>query len=102
VIQQCCVHSCDYIVEGSIEDFPVCALHDARQTRGILCLGELPCAGWSSDRPIVYRAGIALAAEHFEPSESRSGMKAFDDPRMAEVPTEPSRILHPNQDLTAE
>ena len=100
---QCCaVHSCDYIVEASIEDFPVCALHDARQTRGILELGELPCSGWSDDRPIVYRAGIALAAEHFEPRESREGVKAFEDPRILEVDPTPSRLVHPNQDLTAE
>lgn len=99
---KCAVLSCDYVVEGFIEDFPVCALHDARQTRGILELGELPCAGLSSGKPIVYRAGITLAAEHFEPKESRSGMKAFDDPHMLEVPTEPSRLVHPNQDLTAE
>ena len=100
--QQCAVHSCDYIVEGAIEDFPVCALHDARQTRGILELGELPCAGYSDSRPIVYRGGIALAAEHFEVREVVGGMKAFDDPRMLEVPREPSRNLSPNTDLTAE
>lgn len=100
---QCCaVANCDYVAESHLEDFPVCALHDARQTRKILELGELPCSGYSDDRPIVYRAGIELAEEHFEPVESREGMKAFDDPRMLEVPTTPSRILHPNTDLTAE
>jgi hypothetical protein len=102
VSQRCAVCSCDYVVEAHLDDFPVCALHDARQTRRVLELGELPCAAWSSDRPIVYRAGIALAAEHFEPKESRGGMKAFDDPRMLEVDTAPSRTLHPDQDLTAE
>lgn len=99
--QACGVYCCDYIVESAIEDFPVCALHDARQTRGILELGELPCSGRSHGRPIVYRAGIELALEHFEPRESRCGMKAFDDPRMLEVPTEPTRLVHPDQDLTA-
>jgi len=99
--QACAVHQCDYITESLIDDFPTCALHDARQTRGILELGELPCAGWSGDRPIVYRAGIALAVEHFEPRESRCGMKAFDDPRMLEVPTEPTNLVHPDQNLTA-
>lgn len=99
--QACAVHQCDYIVESAIEDFPVCALHDARQTRGILELGELPCSGQSHDRPIVYRAGITLAAEHFETKESRCGMRAFDDPRMSEVPTEPTNLVHPDQNLTA-
>jgi hypothetical protein len=28
-------------------------------------------------------------------------MKAFDDPRMLEVPTEPTHLVHPNQDLTS-
>jgi hypothetical protein len=100
--QKCAVHCCHYIVEAHLDDFPVCALHDARQTRGILELGELPCAGHSDDRPIVYRGGITLTAEHFEPQESPTDMAAFDDPRMLEVPREPSRILHPNTDLTAE
>jgi hypothetical protein len=99
--QQCAVLCCDYVVEANLDDFPVCALHDARQTRGILEQGELPCSGYSDDRPIVYRGGIALTLEHFEPHESNSNMKAFDDPRMLEVPREPSRILHPNTDLTA-
>jgi hypothetical protein len=100
--QQCAVHSCDYVVEAHLDDFPVCALHDARQTRGILEHGELPCFGWSDDRPIVYRAGIALAAEHFDHKESRQGAKAFDDPRILAVPTTPTRMVHPDQDLTAE
>ena len=100
--QQCAVHSCHYIVEAHLDDFPVCALHDARQTRGILELGELPIAGYSDSRPIVYRGGIALAAEHFEVQEIPEGIKAFDDPRMLEVPREPSRNLSPNTDLTAD
>ena len=99
--QVCAVYQCDYVVEGFLEDFPVCALHDARQTRCILELGELPCKGMSHNRPIVYRAGITLAAEHFEPLESRCGMKAFDDPRMLEVSTEPTNLVHPDQNLTA-
>lgn len=101
--QQCAVHSCDYVVESSIEDFPVCSLHDARQTRGILEDGELPYAAWSCDRPIVYRAGTPLALEHFEPEESRSGMKAFDDPRILEINVDTLKgAVHPNQDLTVE
>ena len=98
--QKCAVHSCDYVVEASLDDFPVCSLHDVRQTRRILELGELPCSGYSDERPVVYRAGIVLAAEHFELEESRSGMKAFDDPKLLEVPREPSRNLSPNTDLT--
>lgn len=100
--QACAVHCCDYVVESSIEDFPVCSLHDARQTRGILELGELPCSAWSNGKPIVYRAGIALAAEHFEPKESREGKKAFDDPYILAVDTTPTRMVHPDQDLTAD
>ena len=99
--KSCHVLSCDYVVEAHLDDFPVCALHDARQTRQILELLEAPCAAWSGGKPIVYRAGIALAAEHFEPRESRSGMKVFDDPKILEVDPAPSRVVHPNQDLTA-
>lgn len=99
--QACAVHSCGYAAEALIEDFPVCALHDARQTRGILELGELPCAASMHGRPIVYRGGIQLAEEHFEPRESLSAMKAFDDPRMLSVPTTPTRFIHPNYNLTA-
>ncbi len=100
--QRCAVHCCDYVVEGYIEDFPVCSLHEARQTRGILEQGELPCSGKSCDRPIVYRAGIALAVEHFEPKESHSGLKAFEDPYILETPSEPKGHVHPDQDLTVE
>lgn len=100
--ESCHVLSCDYVVEAHLDDFLVCALHDARQTRQILELLEVPCSGWSCGKPIVYRAGIALSAEHFEPRESRSSMKAFDDPKILEVDPSPSRVVHPNQDLTAE
>lgn len=98
--KRCGVHSCHYEAETFIEDFPVCSLHDARQTRGILELLELPCAGFSQGKPIVYRAGIALAEEHFSTKGETDG-KAFDDPRMLDVPTEPNKAVHPDYDLTA-
>lgn len=98
--QACAVSNCDYVVEALIEDFPVCALHDDWRTYVILENLELPHAGWSQGKPIVFRAGVALAIEHFEPRKSRCGVKAFDDPRMLEVPTKPTHLVHPNQDLT--
>lgn len=101
MMQACGVYGCDYVMEGYIEDFPVCGLHNARQTRQILEKLELPCCALSDDRPIVYPARIQLEEKHFEPRESRSGMRACDDPRMREVPGTPSRIIHPNFDLTA-
>lgn len=100
-MQRCAVHSCDYVVEAHIEDFPVCALHDARQTRVWLEELLLPCAGWSCDRPIVYPSKIELAPEHFEHKESRSNMKAFDDPRITEIDVENLKgTVHADQDLT--
>ena len=100
--QSCAVYGCDYVVEGYIEDFPVCSLHDARQTRGLLEKLVLPCAAWSCDRPIVYPSKIMLAVEHFEPKESRSGMKAFEDPRILAIDADKLRgSVHPNYDLTA-
>jgi hypothetical protein len=101
-MKACAVHQCDYVVEAYLDDFPVCALHDARQTRGILELLELPCAGWSYDRPIVYRAGIALELKHFKTRESRGNKKAFDDPRILNADTAPTRIVHPDWNLTVE
>lgn len=101
--QQCAVHCCDYVVEAHIEDFPVCALHDARQTRVWLEKLLLPCAGRSCDRPIVYPSKLKLLPEHFEPKESRSGLKAFEDPRITEANYENLKgWVHPDQDLTAE
>jgi hypothetical protein len=102
MIQACAVHCCDYVVEAYIEDFPVCALHDARQTAVWLEKLLLPCAGWSCDRPIVYPSKIELSVEHFEPKESRSGMKAFDDPRIQAIDVDDLKgVVHPDQDLTA-
>jgi hypothetical protein len=99
-VNACCVANCDYVVEGYIEDFPVCSLHNARQTRLILERLELPCAAYMDERPIVYLAGIDLTEEHFVPKPSREGLRAWEDPRMSEVPGTPSRKVHPDFDLT--
>lgn len=97
---QCCVANCDYVVEGYIEDFPVCSLHNARQTRLILEDLERPNAAWSDGKPIVYRSGTPLAEEHFTPKESRDGLCAWECPRLSEVSDKPSRSVHPDFDLT--
>lgn len=99
---QCAVAQCDYVAEGAIEDFPVCALHNARQTRLILERLELPHAAWMDDRPIVYPAGTELTEAHFAPKPSRAGLRAWEDPRLSEVPDRPSRAIHPDFDLTQE
>ena len=102
-MQQCAVRSCDYVVEAFIEDFPVCALHDARQTRVWLEKLYLPCAGTSEGKPIVFPSHIKLTQEHFEPKESIKGVKAFDDPYLHELSNDlenQTGIVHPDQDLT--
>ena len=42
----CAVRHCTYIAEGDLGKFPVCVLHDALQTEGILENLEMPGAYW--------------------------------------------------------
>ena len=98
--QACGVYCCDYVKEGYIEDFPVCALHDARQTRLILEAGLLPVAGFSRGRPIVYRSAKVLELKHLDYKESREGIKAFEHHLILEVDYTSKCTLHSDCDLT--
>ena len=94
----CAVLNCLYVAEDTIEDFPVCSLHNMRQTRGILERMMIPQAAWMDDRPIVLPSG-PLEEKHFETKES-SGMRAHEDPKLAEVPDTPSWKIFPEYELT--
>lgn len=95
----CFVHSCDYVAESAIEDFLVCALHNNRRTRKILEQMRMPMHCYSDERPIVMPCR-ELRVEDFEAKESRTGLRAVDDPKLVEVPDTPSRKIHPDFDLT--
>lgn len=90
----CSVRHCRYIAEGAIEDFVVCALHDAPQTRGILEQLMAPAAYYG---PIVLPCGPLLESD-FEPREAHpDAIRAADDPRISDGPP---KMTHPNYDLT--
>ena len=98
---RCAVANCRYIVESSIEDFPVCALHDAPQTRAILESGQLPAAYlWPDGRPLVLPCG-ELEEKHLDPV-GEGMMRAGDDPRLDEVPEAPTTMVRREFDLTQE
>jgi hypothetical protein len=102
----CAVRHCRYVAVSGLGDegeFLVCALHDAPQTLGILEQLMAPASYWGDDgRPIVLPCG-ELRESDFEPSEAPAdAICASDDPRLAEIPDGPSKMTHPNFDLTAE
>lgn len=97
----CMVAHCPYLAESSLDDFAVCALHDAPHVRAILEDGRLPGAYfWPDGRPLVIPCG-ELQLEHFEPSEGAT-MRAADDPMMAEVPEKATMMVWKQFDLTQE
>ena len=96
----CAVRHCRYIAVSDFEGFVVCALHDAPQTLGILEQLKAPAAYVGDDRPIVLPCG-ELRESDLEPREApANAICATDDPRLAEIPNGPSKMTHPNYDLT--
>ena len=99
----CAVAHCLYIAESSIDEFVVCTLHDAPQTRGILERLQLPASFWAHDRPIVLPVGDLTEEELIKvPAAAEGSIYAWQDPHLASVPDTPSRQIHPNFDLTRE
>ena len=99
----CRVRHCRYIATGDLGGFAVCLLHDAPQTFGILDKSMVPASYWGDDgRPLVLPCG-ALSESDFEPREATRGeICASADPRLAAIPEGPSKMAHPNYDLTVE
>jgi len=64
----CNVANCRYEAVSTVQDFPVCALHDGRHVEAMLENLQRPGHFWSPEGPIVLPVG-ALAVEHFEPKE---------------------------------
>jgi hypothetical protein len=96
----CNVNGCLYVAEGFIEDYAVCALHDAPQTRRILEELRRPGAYWAHDRPVVLPCG-QLEESDLELREApEDAICAWEDKRLADVPTGPTACVHPNFDLT--
>jgi len=96
----CGVRHCTYLADAAIEDFPVCALHDAPQTRYILEALSVPGAFWMHDRPIVCPVG-ELEEKDLVPVEApSSAIHVFEDPSFPDVPSTPSRTIKPDYDLT--
>jgi hypothetical protein len=96
----CSVRGCLYVAETFIDDYAVCALHDAPQTRGILEKLQRPQACWCLERPIVLPCGD-LDESDFEVREApEDAICAWDDETLASVPAEQPSGLHPNFDLT--
>ncbi len=98
----CAVSNCLYIADSFIEDFPVCALHNAHQTRKILERLEAPAAYWMHDRPIVMPCGDLTEEDFVTFGAPEGAMHAWEDQRLANVPTTPHRQIHPDFDLTGE
>jgi hypothetical protein len=96
----CAVYSCWYIADSSIEDFPVCALHDAPQTRGLLEKLQRPGAFWMDDRPIVCPIGELQESDFEEKTATEGAIHCWDDPNLANVPDKPSWKISPAYDLT--
>ncbi len=96
----CGVNGCRYTAEGDLGGFPVCVLHDGPQTLGILERLELPGSFWAHNRPIVLPCG-ELKEKHFVHRQAPSDViSACDDPLLVGVPTESTKQIHPNFDLT--
>jgi len=96
----CAVHSCGHIADSAIEDFPVCALHDAPHTRSILEKLQRPSAAWMDDRPIVIPCGDLLESDFEKRAAHEGSIHCWDDPMLADIPDTPSRRIFPAYDLT--
>jgi hypothetical protein len=98
----CAVRNCGYLADSDIEEFPVCDMHDVPHTRAILDQGLCPMHCYSDERPIVIPCG-ELEEEHFEERTAPEGaMRCWDDPKLADIPTEPSRKVFPAYDLMSD
>ena len=98
----CCnVAGCAYhadVILAEYGNFPVCTLHDAPQTRGILDQLQRPAAYWYDGRPIVVPAG-PLRAEHLAHQPTTTGCAVGEDGMLDDVPEGPSPVW-PAFDLT--
>ena len=99
---RCAVTGCVYRAESALEDFVVCALHDAPQTRAILERLERPGAYWAHGRPIVLPCGELTEQEFALQPVLPNDIHAWEDEWLASIPTEPTRQICPQYDLTRE
>jgi hypothetical protein len=98
-MHRCFVIGCGYVAESAIEDYQVCALHDAPQVRSMLERLERPHAYWCEERPIVLPCGV-LTEKDFVPHTGVGAIRAADDPQLALVDETPTRMVLPCYDLT--
>ncbi len=88
---RCGVINCWYVAEAFFEDygdFPVCALHYARATRGVLEQMKLPGSYWSScGRPYVAPSCEDLQEHHLKHRQALDWMKkASEDEGLTDIP----------------
>jgi hypothetical protein len=100
---RCGVYYCRYVAEVFLEDFgdfPVCALHDARATRGLLEKLKRPAHFWSPcGRPMVLPIGDLEESDLEHVEISILWLAAGQDPELAKVPSEGRGMIHPDFDL---
>lgn len=87
-------------MEGDIEGFPVCGLHDGQHTRALLEELKLPGHYWHRDRPMVLPVGD-LEVAHFEPKEG-DGIYAGDCAQLQEIDFDAVSFVLPKYDLCKE
>lgn len=101
----CNVVGCGYRADGVLAeygDFPVCALHDSPQTRGILEQLQRPHAYWCQERPIVLPCGALGETDLIQRPASESAASALECPHLAAVDlTAPCMVL-PKYDLLSD
>ena len=95
----CAVRHCCYLADSAIEDFHVCVLHDAPQTRGILEKLQTPAAYWAHERPIVVPCGDLESGDFERRAAPEGALYAYQDKRLANVPTTASKQTYPAYDL---
>lgn len=84
----CNVAGCAYVADTTLADyadFPVCALHDAPQTRGILDQLQRPAAYWYLGRPVVLPSG-PLDEAHLTHQPTATGCRVGEDGMLDDVP----------------
>lgn len=96
----CNVANCPYAASTTIEDFPVCALHDCKHVQAILEDLKRPGHFYRDSHPIVLPVGD-LEVEHFAPI-SGDGKNLDECPQCAAIDFECHSFVLPRFDLTKE
>jgi len=96
---RCAVRCCRYIAESSRDGFVVCTLHDAPQVWRIVEMLQAPAAFWGDDRPIVLPVGELVESDLIPVAAANGALYAWQDERLANVPSTPSSQTHRFYDL---